>query len=327
MKLKNNKSIMVIAFIMFLISVNSFAFEKVGTTSFQFLKVMTDARSTGMGEAYSAVTNSSQAVFWNPAALAKVKHIDMSVSYLDWLLDITHSSFSFAYTLFGVGTIGIQGLYTNVGDIEETRVSDLGFIGDTYNPGLTGKTFSPGSLVLGLSYARGLTDKFTFGLTAKFVQEDLYVKKVSTVMFDGGLTFQTGFRSLELAAVVCHFGQEIKYYDQGYPLPQTFTIGISGYLIARENHFILPSESHSLLFAFDLSHPRDYNQQYHVGLEYALKEFIFLRGGYKINFDQEGPAAGFGVQTNGLRIDYSYCDFGDYFDAVHRFTIGFNLNK
>ena len=34
------------------------AFEKVGTTSFQFLKVMTDARSTGMAEASSAVVNS-----------------------------------------------------------------------------------------------------------------------------------------------------------------------------------------------------------------------------------------------------------------------------
>ena len=327
MKFKNNKKIIIITFIFVLLSVNGFAFEKVGTTSFQFLKVMTDARSTGMGEAYSAVTNTSAAVFWNPAALAKVENMDMSVSYLDWLLDITHSSFSFAYTLLGVGTFGIQGLYTDVGEIEETRVSDLGFIGDTYNPGLTGRTFSPGSLVLGLSYARSLTDKFTFGLTAKFVQEDLYVKKVSTMMFDGGLTFQTGFRSLELAAVVRHFGQEIKYYDQGYPLPQTFTIGISGYLIAEENHFLLPSNHHSLLFAFDLSQPRDYDQQYHVGLEYSLRKFIFLRGGYKMNFDQEGPSAGFGLCTKGIRVDYSYCDFGEYFDAVHRFTIGFNFKK
>ena len=37
-----------------LISTLAFGFEKVGTTSFQFLKVGMSARSTGMGEAYSA---------------------------------------------------------------------------------------------------------------------------------------------------------------------------------------------------------------------------------------------------------------------------------
>ena len=45
------------------------AFHKVGTTSFQFLKVISDARSTGMGGAFIAVGNSSGAVFSNPAAI------------------------------------------------------------------------------------------------------------------------------------------------------------------------------------------------------------------------------------------------------------------
>lgn len=321
----NCKNTLLATVILLLFTANSRAFEKVGTTSFQFLKIMTDARSTGMGEAFSSVPNTANAVFWNPAALTRVQNMDAAVSYLDWLLDISHSSFSFAYSIFGIGTIGIQGLFTNVGEIEVTTVEALGFVGDTYNPGLTGETISPGAMVLGLSFARALTDRLSFGLTAKFVQEDLNVKKVSTVIFDGGLTFSTGFRSLELAAVLRHFGPEIKYYGRSYPLPQTFTIGISGLLISPEKSFLFSSENHSLLFAYDMSQPRDYDQQHHIGFEYSLKKFIFLRAGYKFNFDEEGLTLGFGVQTSGFRFDYSYSEFGEFFQPVHRFTLGFAL--
>ncbi|MBN2090426.1 PorV/PorQ family protein [candidate division KSB1 bacterium] len=302
------------------------AFEKVGTTSFQFLKVMTDARATGMGDAYTAVSNNSDAVFWNPAALTRVQNLDISASYLDWLLDVTHTSMSAAYTIPSLGTLGFQALMTNVGEIEVTRVEALGFVGDNYHPGLTGETMSPGAYVFGVSYARELTDKFAFGLTAKYIREDLDVKAASTIAFDGGLTFRTGFRSLELAAVIRHFGPEVKYIDQSFPLPQTFTIGISGFLVAPEASFLMNSVHHSLRFAYDLSHPRDYNQQHHLGFEYAIDNTIFLRSGYKINYDEEGVTLGLGVQKSLFRFDYSYSDFGEFFDSVHRFSLGFSLN-
>ena len=116
--------------------------DKVGTTSFQFLKVMPDARSTALGEAYTSVVNTSDAVFWNPAALTRVDNIDVASSYVDWLLDISHLSIAAAYSLDNVGTIGIQAVLTDIGEIEETRVDHL-FRNEeagTYNPGLTGNT-------------------------------------------------------------------------------------------------------------------------------------------------------------------------------------------
>ena len=301
----------------------TFAFEKVGTTSFQFLKVMTGARSTGMGEAQTAVANSAEAAFWNPAALAQVENFDIALSYLDWLLDTSHSSIAAAYAIRNIGTIGFHAMATNVGDIEVTTVDALGFIGSDYNPGLTGETISPAALSVGLSFARQLTDKLSFGLTGKFVQEDLKYEKASNIVFDGGLTFDTGFKSLRVAAVIRHFGSEVKYIDQSYPLPQTFTIGVSGYLIAPNEAFLGNSSDHKLLIAYDMAQPRDYNQQHHLGLEYALKDFVFLRTGYKFNFDEEGLAFGFGIKMVGLRIDYSYSDFGQYLDSVHRFSVGF----
>jgi len=300
--------------------------QKAGITSFQFLKVMTDGRSTAMGEAYSSVVNTSEAVFWNPAALTEVQHVDIALSYLDWLLDVTHSSLSASYRFADLGVFGFQALLTNVGEIEVTRADALGFVGTEYNPGLTGETMSPGAMVLGLSFARQLTDKFSFGLTAKYVREDLEVQSKSTLAFDGGITFRTGYRSLVLAAVIRHFGPEIKYVGKSYPLPQTFTLGISAYLISPQSSFFFRSESNSLLFSYDLSQPRDYDQQHHAGVEYSFKDLIFLRGGYKMNYDEEGLAFGFGLRKSHFRFDYSYEDFGEFFDSVHRFTLGFKMN-
>lgn len=299
--------------------------QKVGTTSFQFLKVMPDARATALGEAYSSVSNASDAVFWNPAALTRVHKLDLAFSRLDWLLDVTHTAFSLAYSMQNLGTLGVQMIVTDVGEIEVTRADALGFIGNTYNPGLTGETISPGAMVLGLSFARELTDKFSFGLTAKYIREDLEVQSQAAIAFDGGIAFRTGYRSLQLAAVIRHFGPNIKYVDKSYPLPQTFTIGISGYLVSPEAFFLLPSQSQTLLFSYDLSQPRDYDQQHHLGFEYALHKLLFLRGGYKFNFDEEGLTLGVGVHLKSFRLDYSYNDVGAFFDSVHRFTFGFQM--
>ena len=304
-------------------------FDKVGTTSFQFLKVIPNAQSASMGGASAASIHTSDAVFFNPAMLVGAANMDVSISYLDWFMDVSLTSFSMSYRVKGVGTFGIQALMNDMGDIKETRVDQLVMNTETgvYNPGLTGRSISPGSYVFGLSYARELTNKFSFGLTVKYAQEDLVAEKASSVVFDGGLLYKTGFKSLKLGAMLRQFGPAIKFVDEEYPLPQTFTIGVSGELISVEDAFVLSSPDHKLFMAYDLSQTRDHSQQHHIGLEYMLKNILILRTGYKINFDEEGLTLGFGLKVKQHQLDYSYNDFGDYLDAVHRFTLRFVINK
>lgn len=122
---------------------------------------MMSGRSTAMGGAYSAAVFGADAIFWNPAALTTVRRLDVEFSYMDYFFDISHSSAALAYTIPNLGTFGFHALLTDVGDIEETTVEALGFLPDnTYNPGLTGNTFSPSSMVFGISFARQLTDRF-----------------------------------------------------------------------------------------------------------------------------------------------------------------------
>lgn len=324
MKFKSNK-FLILSFLIAL-NFNSYAFEKVGTTSFQFLKIMMSARASALGGAFSAVGNNSEALYWNPAGITRVNLFDASAGYVDWFLDAAHYSFAAAYTIENLGTFGLHGIYTDVGKIEVTKVSALGFIGDVYNPGLTGEVFSPKSYVIGLTYANNLTDKFSFGITAKYVKEDLIYQSADAIVFDGGLIFKTGFRSLEVAASIVHFGSEVKFIDKSYPLPQTFNIGISGYLFSPGEHLIGDIAENKILIAYDLTQPRDFDQQHSVGIEYSFNDIIFLRGGYKFNNDQEGICAGAGVLFKNYRIDYSYNDYGAYLNEVHKFTIGFEFD-
>ncbi|MDZ7373403.1 MAG: PorV/PorQ family protein [candidate division KSB1 bacterium] len=315
-----------VAILLFRLGVTElYAFEKVATTSFQFLKVTTDARATAMGEACVAAPRGAACLFWNPGALTTINGTDLNLSYVDWLLDTRQASLALAHSLGNWGTVGLQAMMVDVGEIEVTRVEALGFVGDVYNPGLTGETMKPSAVVLGVSYARALTDKFSFGLTAKLVHEDLELESKSALAFDAGLVFDTGYRSLRLGAAIRHFGREIKYVDKSYPMPQTFTLGIAGQLLGPAHYLLFPSEDHELTLAYDLSHPRDYDQQHHLGVEYAFRRSIFLRAGYKFNYDEEGLALGFGLKASRLHVDYSYAPFSEFLGSVHRFTIGLEI--
>ncbi len=313
------------------------AFEKVGTTSFQFLKVVADARSMSMAGAYTAVVNRSDAVFWNPAALTRSEEPDVAFSYMNYFLDVKHMSVSASFPMGTAGTLGFQFMMADYGKIDVTRVDALGFVNGEYNPGLTGETINPYAVVAGISFAKRLTQKFSFGLTAKLAREDMdftspyakdgknYEVARNALMFDAGLLYNTGFRSVRISATVRHFGLDVKYIDQSYPLPQMMNIGVSAYLFANRQALFFHSAHQYLLFAFDLVQARDYGQQYNAGLEYSYQNIIFLRGGYRINYDTEGLALGFGLHFKQYRIDYAYNDFGSFLGHVHRFSFGINL--
>jgi hypothetical protein len=74
--------------------------------------------------------------------------------------------------------------------------------------------------------------------------------------------------------------------------------------------------------AFDIIGPRDYDQQYNTGLEWGYQDLLFLRTGYKFNYDTQGISFGFGFQTNNFRGDYSYASYGEYLFNIHRFSVG-----
>lgn len=319
------KHVLIFTLLQLITSANLFAFEKVGTTSFQFLKVIPTARAISMGGAYSTIGIGAESMFWNPAGLTTVGNMDASVSYLDWFMDVAQYSFSVGYTVDGIGTFGIMGMMADIGAIQETKVSYLGYQNGVYNPGLTGNSFNPKSMVFGISYAKDLNDRFTFGINVKYAYEDLVYYSKGAVIFDGGMLFKTGYKSVVVGASIRNFGSEIIYIDKNYPLPQTLNIGVSSYLFSNDDPLISKLEDHSLLLSTDIIQPRDYDQQYAVGLEYAFSDMLYLRSGYLFYSDNSGINLGAGVSFKSLNFDYAFSNHGDYLGTVHRISISVSI--
>jgi hypothetical protein len=321
--------------------------QKVGTSSLQFLKVMPTARATALGDAFVTLAGGADALFWNPAGLTATPGQNIAMTMTVWLFDTKQGALGYALPLDDIGTFGLQVQYVDFGAIRETRVDQLQFVGPAgnqrYNPGLTGNTFRPFSYLVGLSYARQLTEAFSVGVTAKYARESLFNGSTVTVtnpgtgaleehntsagvlLFDFGIRYNTGFRSVQLGASVQNFGGQVKFAREEYPAPLTFRLGAAVNVMGSDA-ILLPDESNRATIAFDLLQPNDYEQQMHFGVEYEYERTVALRLGYKANYDTEGLTAGIGLQTDlaGLHLlfDYSYGKMVDYLTTVHRISLG-----
>ena len=334
----------------------SFAFpgsmlaQKVGTSSLQFLKVMPTARATAMGDAYATLATGADAVFWNPAGLSTSNGIEATSTLTMWLFDTRQGAIAAAIPIEDWGTFGVQLQYVDFGTIEETRVDHLGFSGtgtsQKYNPGLTGAEFSPWSYLVGVTYARPMTDKFGIGVSVKFVQESLYGATTGSVvvpvsgggtatetyktyansfLLDFGMLYNTGFRSIRIGVSVQNFGPQVKFAEETFPAPMALRFGTAADLYGP-NGLIGADETNRLTAAYDIFQPNDYAQQMHFGLEYEFAELIAIRAGYKNNYDSERFTYGGGVRSavEGylFRLDYSYAGMGEYLGAAHRISFG-----
>jgi hypothetical protein len=301
-------------------------FAPVGTAVAQFLEIGVGARGTGMGEAYTSLTNDAGSAFWNPAGLVGVNKRNLFTSYTVWPADISLGSFAVAINAGNIGTFAISSAYLMTGDMAVTTV---------YQPEGTGENFSITNFSVGLSYARLLTDRLSIGLTTKIVREKYMEYGYTTWALDMGTIYRTGFHGLNLGMSIQHFGPEIKfsgdYIDysdpksvdvnvpktfESYSLPINFRIGISMNLLDTPNNTITTSA--------DMIHPNNNLEQYNWGVEYCFNKMFFLRGGYRFNIDVGGLTFGTGIDLKifGDRaavVDYSFSDLG-ILKSVHRFS-------
>ena len=331
-----------VAALLALIAPNSASAQKVGTTSYQFLKVMPSARATAMGEAFVSIAERSDALFWNPAGITSVRGHDLATTHTLWLIDTDQTAVGYVLSAGNYGHLGLQFQYVNYGEIEETRTDHLGFVDGEYNPGRTGRTFKPHAWVLGLSYARQMTDRFSAGLTAKMVNESLFSDRTVSVggdgaggatyntfanalLFDFGMQYDTGFRSVRVGGAVQNFGPQVRFGRDEFPAPLVFRLGIASNLIGS-NALFAESAMNRFTLSYDIAHPNDYAQQMHIGGEYSFADVVTLRGGYKLNYDVDNWTFGGGIKTRldrfRLAFDYSFGAMNEYLNDVHRLSLG-----
>ena len=316
-----------------LLTVVGQAQQKLAQTGMKFLNVTTDARAVALGEAITSVDGGSSSLFFNPSSMAHQKGlVSVDLGQVQWIADIRHNYASAAFSPWDgeYGVIGVMVQAVDYGDFEQTvkTGTDVGYI----DLG----TFKPTALVVGLGYARALSDKFSIGGAVKYVHQDLgsgavavasggtydYASNVAQVFaLDFGMTYKTGLKSLQFGMVVRNFSKEARYIDEGFQLPLTFRIGLSANVFDFAE---LDPQEHRLLVSIDAEHPRDYPERVKMGMEYLFMDMVALRAGFISLADEQKFSFGLGLQQTlggiGLGVDYAYTPFG-IFDKVQTFTV------
>jgi hypothetical protein len=188
-----------------------------------------------------------------------------------------------------------------------------------------------------------LTDKFSVGGTVKYAMESLWTDQVITtvnsitgeetsyktyadvVLFDFGMHYNTGFRSVQIGVSAQNFGPQVTFASKGHPAPLAFRLGLSANIFGKVG-LLFQDNMNRLTLAYDLFQPNDYLQQMHVGAEYSFSEMVALRVGYKVDYDSEGLTYGGGicVDLSGwpVSVDYSYGKLSEFLNNVHRISLG-----
>ena len=288
-------------------------FEKVAQTGYQYLKIGTGTRATGMGEAATTILGSADNIFWNPAGISHINKRAVHLGYITWFADISHFSFAAVWNFGKYGSIGLSLLSMDYNIIEGTAINGENNIGydDTGN-------LNPQEYAIGLTYARRLTDQFSLGGTAKLCSQDLIAKSSQVLAFDFGTLYNIGWNDLTMGVTIQHFSREIRYIDDYFELPMVFRIGFSINfldLVGIEN------KSHQLTLALEGSNPRDYSERVHIGIEYWFHDLIALRSGCKFNYDNEDLSFGATLKVADIQIGYAHSSYGPILGNVDRFSI------
>ncbi len=315
-----------------------FAQSNVGSTAAPFLNIAIGARPISMGGAFSATANDVSALYWNPAGVARIEGSEAMFAYSNWFADINYNWSGAAINLGGMGTFGLSVTYLDYGEMEITNLAEQDG---------TGQMFSAKDMALALSYAYNLTDKFSIGGTAKYIEQSIWNSSATSVAFDLGVLYYSDIMGIRIGASISNFGNEMNLsgkdllvlYDidrqidgnndqilaslktDPFPLPLLFRIGLAANIIDTKDHL--------LMIGIDALHPNDNNESLNIGMEYVLYDLIALRGGYKSLFldnAEEGLTLGVGIKYNfapglGFYFDYAYQDFG-VLDNTQHFTLG-----
>lgn len=288
-----------------------------GTSGAQFLKIPIGAQNAALGGAVTGIVDDASAVFWNPAGLSKVKSNAIHFSHMRWfdMFDVNAAAFVRNFESIGVFGIGIMVFKTD--KMEITTEAE---------PNGTGRFFDAQDIALGVSYSRYLTDYFNAGITLKYIHQRIWDETASGIAFDVGTQYRIEFQNLIIAMSMTNFGPDMKmdgpdlsvkydrnqflqnrlipanYETEFYPLPLNFQFGLS--------FDVFDSKYLKIRGSIDAVHPNDNNERIQIGTETAVFDRLYLRGGYKLNHDDENLNLGAGFRSflgsYLLKIDYAY---------------------
>ncbi len=231
----------------------------------------------------------------NPAGLANIKRINATFMHLEWMGEMDYEYFAYVQP-FSKNVFGISALFFHLpsfihfGDygeeVGDINISDFAF---------------------SLTYSRNVYN-INFGIGAKFIYRTLDKYNASAFAVDFGLLKElnlfkffkdTPENNFSVGASIKNFGTQVKFISESDYLPTVFNFGIVYKIIDF------------LMFSGQVDKPLTYEKKkvyFKTGVEGAVYDILFIRGGYKINDNDNKFSLGGGIKIKIMEI-ISYFDY------------------
>ncbi len=293
-----------------------------GSTAAEFLLLGAGARGAALGGSFAAIANDIEALYWNPGGAALIERPGVTVGTYTYLADTRYSWAGLAFPMSGgQRTFGIHGGTFGFSDQPVYTVE---------NPEGDGSTYSVNQTYVGLTYAQNFSDRFSAGITGKFISDKLGQTSGSGFAVDFGANFHAlvGARPIRASFVVQNLGTTIQHDGSGldvgvqrqqplgqgtipqetqparlrtkdWGLPVMFRLGLAFDFIA--------STSQRLTLLGEFTQPNNTNAGANGGLEWAFNLpsgfTVAARGSYTYqadnDLDPDDTTAGFTTSLSG----------------------------
>lgn len=321
------------------------SFAQAGGSSVPFLLISPDARTSGMGEAGTAIADDINAVFWNTGGLGfldyfpKVNQFDeyeqpapyrqVALSFSPWLPQFNADLF-YSYGTIGQhfeslqGTVAFNFIFMNLGEF--TRTGEDGTV--------LGK-FISNEFAVGLSYGTIVAPDLGVGMQLRYIQSNLTPTSFNqqdagtgrSASFDLGVLWKPKELpyiddKLSLGFNLKNVGPKITYINESDPLPTTLNLGLAYKILQDEFHKLRISGDFSKLLVKRDSLDSDPVPKSFItawqnpgadlafGAEYTYEDVISLRAGYFTEPSALGDRKywnfGAGLNYSIFHLDFSF---------------------
>ncbi|MBI5216175.1 MAG: PorV/PorQ family protein [Ignavibacteriae bacterium] len=313
--------------------------DKAGGAAASELLIPVGSSSIGNGSSDIAFVTGANALYWNPAGLARTeKQHELLFSHMGYFADIGVEYFAGMIHIENMGTLGLGAKILSVGDIPVTTADQ---------PDGTGETASPTFTVLSGAYSRMITDKISFGVSANYIIEKMEQVSATGLAFTAGLQYEAlgGVKGLCMGVAIKNIGPKLQYDGDGLlysgelddmlrpssltkipssadDLPSTIEIGL-GYRNQLTEEL---SSTWTVMFQNN-NYSAD---EYRTGIEVEVNRSFYIRGGYVYSVVEDnqkyifGPTLGLGtksvIEDIEFQFDYAYRSL-DFFSANHSITL------